>query len=66
MEMDLSELSEQIRKLEDSIREIELSWPAHNPSPAMFAELEKLEVELEKLKEQSQGGELNAEAEGSH
>jgi HAMP domain-containing protein len=64
--MDLSELSERIRKLEESIREIELSWPAHNPSPAMFAELEELESELERLQERSQGGELNAEAESSH
>jgi len=64
--MDLSDLSERIRKLKEKIRDIELSWPAHNPSPALFAELDELEAELERLQKRYQGGELNAEAESSH
>ena len=34
------------RELEDEIREIKRSWPAHTPSPAMFARLEELEEKL--------------------
>ena len=39
------------RELEDEIREIKRSWPAHTPSPAMFARLEELEDKLAALQQ---------------
>lgn len=39
-------------KIEDirwKIEEVKKRWPAHSPKPAMFSELENLELELEKL-----------------
>ena len=64
--MGLSGRSERIHELKNKIKEIELSWPAHNPSPAMFGELEDLQEELESLQSGSEGEELNAETASDH
>jgi hypothetical protein len=37
---------EQIWELEEEIKDIKASWPAHTPSPALAVRLEELEDKL--------------------
>jgi len=44
---------EVIRSLEEKIAELKGRWPAHSVPPAMWDELEDLEIELEKARNEA-------------
>jgi len=45
-------LDEKINEIKRKIEDIRNRWPAHSAKPAMFRELEELELELEVLEKQ--------------
>lgn len=42
-------IDSKIKEVREKIEDVKKRWPAHSPKPAMFRELENLELELEKL-----------------
>lgn len=53
--------SERIKELEKQIADLKRRWPAHSVPPAMLQQLDELEEELEKIREEAK--EINAKAE---
>lgn len=47
-----AKIAEAKRKIDD----VKKRWPFHSPKPALFQELEELELELERLKELKKKG----------
>ena len=45
---------DRIRELESQIAELKVNWPAHSVQPWMLEQLEALEEELEKCKQEDQ------------
>lgn len=45
-------MHESIKKVEKKMEDVKKRWPAHSVKPEMVQELENLEEELEKLKEE--------------
>ena len=48
----MTDPQERIAELEAQIAELKARWPAHSAQPWMLQQLEELEDELEKLKQQ--------------
>jgi hypothetical protein len=44
---------ERIKELEDKLADLKARWPAHSVPPSMWQELEKLEEELEKVRQET-------------
>jgi len=44
------DLDARIAEVKRKIDDVKKRWPFHSPKPALFQELEDLEVELERLK----------------
>jgi HAMP domain-containing protein len=42
-----------IKELEDKLADLKARWPAHSVPPSMWQELEELEEELERLRQES-------------
>ena len=53
-------MSARIKELERQIAELKDRWPAHSARPSMLEELEDLEEELRKAKQEAQGRGENA------
>jgi hypothetical protein len=51
-----------VRRIEEQIAELERRWPAHSVPPGMWAELEQLESELEKARQDDDEGTGGGEA----
>jgi hypothetical protein len=45
----LETIDEQIVRVRKKIEDVKKRWPFHSVKPAMFQELEELEIELEEL-----------------
>jgi TolA-binding protein len=52
--MSMDDLQKRIRELEEQIAELKARWPAHSLQPWMLQQLEDLEAELERLKQEEQ------------
>jgi TolA-binding protein len=52
--MSMDDLQKRIRELEEQITELKARWPAHSLQPWMLQQLEDLEAELERLKQEEQ------------
>jgi hypothetical protein len=48
----MSTKTDRIKELEKQIEDLKRRWPAHSVPPAMFEQLEELEEELRKAKEE--------------
>jgi len=56
---------DRIAKIKEEIKALQESWPAHGVSPALMAELDDLEAELERL-QQAPAEQNDAPDENSH
>jgi hypothetical protein len=54
--------TEAVRRIEEEIAELERRWPAHSAPPGMWAELERLEIELEEARQETDEGTGGGEA----
>ncbi len=48
----MEQLDEKIAEVEKKIDDVKKRWPFHSAKPALYEELENLELELEELKKQ--------------
>jgi hypothetical protein len=46
--------AEKVKEIEEKIADLKARWPAHSVRPSMWHELEDLEEELSKAKEEKQ------------
>ena len=51
-----------VERIEEQIAELERRWPAHSVPPGMWEELEQLEIELEKARQEADEGTGGGEA----
>ncbi len=51
-----------VKRIEEQIAELERRWPAHSVPPGMWDELEQLEIELEKARQEADEGTGGGEA----
>ena len=51
-----------VERIEEQIAELERRWPAHSVPPGMWEELEQLEIELEKARQETDEGTGGGEA----
>ena len=54
--------ADEVRRIEDEIAELERRWPAHSVPHRMWDELERLEIELEKARQEAGEGTGGGEA----
>jgi hypothetical protein len=47
---------DKVKEIEDKIADLKARWPAHSVPPSMWQQLEDLEGELEKAKEEKRRG----------
>jgi len=53
--MDKSPAEKRIEEIEEKIADLKARWPAHSVPPHMWQELEELEEELEKARQDADG-----------
>jgi len=48
----MEDIDEKIAEIKRKIEDVKKRWPFHSPKPAMFRELENLELELKELQKE--------------